>query len=71
MRIGDVVYEKVPVPNDVPQGSDIELILFLNMANDLTDGHQLSWLLFADDTKMRDKSEDVDLIEGGLDKTAA
>lgn len=67
MRIEDVVSEEAADLSGALQGSIIEPP---SLPYDLPDGLQLSSELFADDTKMVDKSVGVDLIVRGLVKTA-
>lgn len=71
MRTGDEVFEDAAVSDGVPAGLVIEPPLLLIMINDLPDGIQLFYQLFADGTKVVSKSLDVDLIQCCLDKTAA
>lgn len=62
VRIDDVIYEEADIHSVVPRCSESGLLLFAAMVSDLTRDRQQFCLTFADDTKMRDKSDDVPSI---------
>lgn len=66
VKIGESLSAAMPVLSGIPQGSILGPVLFTIFINDLPDGVQSSCKIFADDTKIYERSKNYDSIQDDL-----